>query len=427
MKSDFWRRLLFLDPPRASAPIAPGIYHTMREMDGSYSRFHLRVDADGSGMLLANATAGARLNASGVLITKLLFDEADDAAILREVAANFRNVSEVQVQGDLERLKGLMQYLANPGDTYPVVIFEDTDFSPYTARLIAPLQATLPLTETDQMTRLLDRLWEVGVPHATILAPCFTLEQKPDATTLVHAVEHAEDLGMIAGVRWLGSEQDTIEVLRDLALAGVDYITLPYASTRATVHDELFGMGHHAATEEQIATIHEYEVCPVAEVPLLESTVDDLGATFEHLAALDVGSVSLFAPVTSDEPANVEENEVLSAAALLQVATLIEETSYQRQVRAVWQPLVRRNPAISLAEQVERGPRCHGDVAVRIEPDGSVIPARGSYHSAGNILSDDWEHIWRNPAFRHFRESVAKPEHLGDMPDLTNLVADDTR
>ena len=34
---------------------------SMKEADGMFTRFHLRVDPDGRGMLLANATAAARL------------------------------------------------------------------------------------------------------------------------------------------------------------------------------------------------------------------------------------------------------------------------------------------------------------------------------------------------------------------------------
>ena len=63
--------------PRSGTPnleIEPGLHHYMREARGTYTRFYLRVEPDGRGLLLANATAAARLNQSGVIIAKGLFD-----------------------------------------------------------------------------------------------------------------------------------------------------------------------------------------------------------------------------------------------------------------------------------------------------------------------------------------------------------------
>ena len=59
----------------------------------------------------------------------------------------------------------------NPGDTYPVYNLEDAAVSPYAAQLIAPLQASVPLAEPEKLVPILDRLWEVGIPHVTLLAP----------------------------------------------------------------------------------------------------------------------------------------------------------------------------------------------------------------------------------------------------------------
>ena len=64
------RRILFFDKTQPKSSIEPGLYHFFRESEATYTRFHLRVDLDGSGMLLVNATAGARLSPTGVIIAK---------------------------------------------------------------------------------------------------------------------------------------------------------------------------------------------------------------------------------------------------------------------------------------------------------------------------------------------------------------------
>jgi hypothetical protein len=416
----FWRRLFTLRPPGPRSPIAPGIYHAMREHDGQPIRYHLRVEPDGSGMLLANATAGARLSASGTLMAKGILDGASDATILRDIDLAFSGAPQDTVQRDLKRMHALFTRLVDPGDTYPIITYEDTAFSPYEARLIAPLQATLPLAEPAQMNKLLGRLWEVGVPHVTLLAPL-----DGAAAPLVQAVERAEDLGMIAGVRGMGSRLHSTELLRDLALAGVDYIMLPYASADAATHDDLYGTDDHAATTRAFATIQEYEVCPVAEVPLVAATVKMFDATLDTLHSHGVEQASLFAIAVARGSAPDQHSGALSAAALRQLASTIAETSYQRTVRTTWQPPMLRDPATPLGQQLQHGPRCMGDVAVRIEPDGAVIPASGAHQSAGNLLRDPWQRIWQHPAFRIYRERVPRPTDESGLPDLTSGAADE--
>lgn len=419
-ESSFWRQLFTLRPPGPRSPITPGIYHAMREHDGQPIRYHLRVESDGSGMLLANATAGARLSASGTLMAKGILDGASDATILRDVDLAFSGAPQDTVQRDLKRMHALFARLANPGDTYPIITYEDTAFSPYEARLIAPLQATLPLAEPAQLNKLLGRLWEIGVPHVTLLAPL-----DGDAAPLVQAVERAEDLGMIAGVRGLGRNLHDVELLRDLALAGVDYVMLPYASADDATHDELYGADDHAATSRALATIQEYEVCPVAEVPLVAATFDTFDATLDTLHSHGVEQASLFAIAAARGSAPEQHSGALSAAALRQLASSIAETSYQRTVRTTWQPPMLRDPDVSLGRQLQHGPRCMGDVAVRVEPDGSVVPASGPHQNAGNLLRDPWERIWQHPAFRNYRERVPRPTDNSGLPDLTSGAADE--
>ena len=77
----------FAARPRA---VSPGLYHYARPADGTMARFHLRVDASGYGLLLANATAMTRLAPSGVMIAKGLLDGDDRAAIVQRVRDSFR-------------------------------------------------------------------------------------------------------------------------------------------------------------------------------------------------------------------------------------------------------------------------------------------------------------------------------------------------
>ena len=83
-----------------------------------------------------------------------------------------------------------------------------------------------------------------------------------------------------------------------------------------------------------------------------------------------------------------------------------------------------RDPGIPLSKQVRMGPRCSDDLSIRVESHGDVIPARGPYRSAGNLLTDEWETIWNDDAFLRYRERVERPTRCAECPGLAICAAD---
>jgi radical SAM protein with 4Fe4S-binding SPASM domain len=84
----------------------------------------------------------------------------------------------------------------------------------------------------------------------------------------------------------------------------------------------------------------------------------------------------------------------------------------------MWAPPVAADSNDAAAALICAGPRCTGDVTIRVEPDGAVIPPRGPWRIAGNLLHDEWETIWGRPAFRIYRERMAKPKTCPICPGL---------
>jgi radical SAM protein with 4Fe4S-binding SPASM domain len=103
---------------------------------------------------------------------------------------------------------------------------------------------------------------------------------------------------------------------------------------------------------------------------------------------------------------------------------MVEEEADEAQVAYIWQPPVARDPALPLVEQVRQGPRCAGDVAIRVESDGTIIPPRGPRQAAGNLLTQSWEAIWNHPAFRQYRERVEAPTRCQLCPGMAICAAD---
>jgi radical SAM protein with 4Fe4S-binding SPASM domain len=413
------KRFLIPKQQEARQPIPEGLYHYSREANGTYTRFHLRVDPDGHGMLLANATIAARLSPSGVLIAKELLEGTPEKAIYDRLQRTFRGASRERMERDLERVAALIANLASPGDNYPIINLEDAAISPYEARLIAPLQADVPLAEPEKILPIVDRLWEAAIPHVTFLVP-----DNADMLHLVRAVERAEDLGMIAGIRARALYLQRSGSLADLANAGLDHVTIPYASAAPAIHDDLLGAGDHESTVAVFEELIALEVAPVAEIPLIDQTLGGLIDTLNSLLAHSIGNVLFFAIAAPDDlPPNLRAG-ALAASAMPQTAGIVEDLSNQLQVRFIWQPTVMRDPARRMSEQVRQGARTSDELSILVKPDGEVIPPRGPYRSAGNLLTDEWTSIWNDDSFRRYRERIERPTRCDDCPDLVICAAD---
>ncbi len=419
MKKNDLPSWLIARPAPLSPSLQPGIYHYSRDDSGTYTRFHLRIDPDGQGNLLVNATVAARLSPSGAMIAKGLLDGDSPNDIITAVKKSFRGASHEKIEHDIDRVAVIISDLSLPGDNYPIFNLDDSVVSSYAACLMAPMRADISMATASEITKILDRLWDVGIPHVT-----FVFGKGSEAKHLVRSVERAEDLGMIAGVRGRAKDLSVPGVARDLAYAGADYISLFYASADEQIHDGLLGSGDYRSVEPLFADIRELEVTRVAEIPLVFSTVGALGDTLFSLRHMDISNVNFFAIALPDDTHNGEDSGALSASALPQIADLVEEWASESDVRYVWQPTLWRNLNISLEEQVQMGARCSDDLSVRIEPGGEVIPARGPYESAGNILLDEWESIWNHPSFRRYRERVEMPTRCEECPGLAICATD---
>lgn len=381
--------------------------------DAPATRYHLRVDPDGGGLLIVNATACAQLSASGVLIASSLLQGQSDAAVLKSLAQRFDGGSPAQQRQDVAQVRDLLHTLAQPQGRYPVFNLADPSAQP--APLMPPFEATLPLAGIDQLRPLLARLWQAGIVHVTLLP-----SPAPDPAALVAAVQEATAAGLICGISGRASDLAAGRLLEDLIAAGLDHLTLAYASPRAELHDSLYGAGDHALAEAFFARTEALALADVAQTPLIAATVDELEATLTRLLALKVRNVRFFAIADRGDGGD----GAIPAAAMAQMAADVEEAAEQAQVLYLWQPPALRQPGLTLAQQVRQGPRCASDLAIRVDPEGAVIPPRGPRRVAGNLLSDQWPAIWQDAAFQAYRSRIERPTRCRTCPGLAICAAD---
>ena len=393
-----WRRLLGLPKPPPQS-LAPGVYpFTCVDCDPPV-RFHLRVDPDGGGLLWANASEAAVLSPVGTVMAYGVLNGLEDAAIAAQVRAQFRDAEPARVEADLAQMRALVRNLSVPDAAFPVTAF-GVDAQSARRRLAAPHRAHFSQAAPEVLRPLLQALVQVGVPHVN-----FHADARRPAEELPRLVEVAEDLGMIAGLRVIARELPE-SVLEDALQAGLDYLMLPVASTDAAEHDTLLGPGDHKAAFRIIRRCLESELCPVAQLPLIDHTAPHLDELVRCVANGGVTNLSVFALACLDGEEQADAAGALPARALPHAAAFARECADECNVRLTWEPPLRFDVGRSLADQVRAGPRASGDASVRVEPDGSVLPARGPRTCAGNLLAQPWEEIWQAECFRRWREGV---------------------
>lgn len=396
--------------PQAGIP--RGLHHFVVLEGDSPTRFHLRVDPDGGGMLLANAAEAAHLSPVGVLMTHGALSGWSEEEIIRQVRAQFSGGTEAQVRADLGSIRGLVSGLSGPRAQYPVSNFGG-DTGADGRRLGAPYSADLTQGSPEQMQPILRRLWDAAIPQVNLLA-----RPDRDPAELVRVVEFTEDLGMIAGVRsvarWLPSG-----VLNELAAAGLDYLALVLASAEEAEHEGMVrAEGDWAWVQEAWDLCRELELCPVAQCPITDETLGELEEMIELVAGRGVLDVWFYAVACLDGEEAADAAGALPARALPQAATTVFEAAEEFGRRVLWHPPVKFDLRKDLAAHVIDGPRAAGDVAIRVEPDGSVFPARGPRKCAGNLLTQAWDEIWSGECFTRYREQVEAPTQSNACPGL---------
>ncbi len=393
------------------------LYHYQRLIGEWPTRFHLRVDPDGRGLLLANAAEAAYLSPVGIQMARGVLEGRSDAAIKQDIKLSFRGVADTEIEADLGQVHQLIADLSAPGDNYPITNLNDPRASEWSREMAAPFRAEVVPGEPDATQQLLQRLWEAGVPHVTIVAQPYG-----KAARLPGMVEAAGDLGMITGLRAVASWLSP-QVIEDAGMAGLDHLDLLYVSNSPPAHDDIAGQGDYERVMDAFAQCGEVELCPVAQIPLIKSNNEQLEEIMGALQEQGIVNLVFFALACPDDDEQAQAAGALPAQALPQVATVMTEAAEDTQARYLWAPPVRFDNTKSLAQQVWAGPRTAGDIAVRVEADGRVFPPRGR-DCAGNLLAESWEDIWNHECFTRYRQRLQAPTRCSDCPDLEICAAD---
>ena len=192
-----------------------GLYHYQRQDGSEKSRIHLRIDGDGTGTLIVNANSILHLNPSAAFMAWMVLEEKTKEESLRALTARYA-VSKRQAEDDLTTISFQLSELLRPDGACPIHELGLETSMPFSARPSAPYRMDLAITyrcnndcahcyngrprnypelDTAHWKLILDKLWELGVPHIVFTGGEATLRED-----LPELIAHAETNGQITGL-----------------------------------------------------------------------------------------------------------------------------------------------------------------------------------------------------------------------------------
>jgi hypothetical protein len=379
----FWERIF---PPILPLPV--GVYHYQAPADSAFPyRLHLRVEPDGHGLLIVNASTVLHLNSTATEYAYHLVNNTPEDQAVEQIAKRYRVKKEI-IKRDYADLMQRIKTLIDTPDLDPVAFLDFDRQDPYTGARSAPYRLDCALTYrladggknlapldrvkrellTVEWKQILDKAWHAGIPHAVFTGGEPTL--RPDLADLV---AYTEQLGMVAGLITDGLRLSESKYLHELLQAGLDHVMM------------LLDPGEDQSWEALRDVLAE-DIAVTVHLTVTGRNPQQFPALLDRLAGMGVQNISLSAESVGLKDALLEARQAVA----------------EKQMRLVWDlpvPYTHFHPvAMELAEEiegvdvVEYGP---GHAWLYVEPDGDVLTGQGHYQTVlGNLLMDSWDSVW---------------------------------
>jgi len=265
-------------------------------------------------------------------------------------------------------------------------------------------ERSFPELDTGQWKRVLDKVWELGIPHVVFTGGEPTLRKD-----LPELIAHAEQNGQITGLNTNARRMSDLRFVESLVKAGLDHVQITVESSDPATHDKMVRC--KGAFPQTIAGLKNALATPLfvmTNTTMLQTNVDTIPATLDFLAGLGVPTIGLNALIYSGHGATVgtglPESRLTS---LLEIARLKTE---MRGQRLIWYTPTEYCGFDPMALELGVKGCTAALYNMCVEPDGSVLPCQSYYHPLGNLLADPWDSIWNHDLSIRLRERQGLPE-----------------
>ena len=372
---------------KPAKPIPAGIYHfqSPTTAENQY-RLHLRVAADGEGLLIINASTILHLNQSATEYAYHFIKETPPEEVVR-LMTNRYEINRNDARLDFIDLKQKIRTLLETPDLDPVSFLDISREDPYAGASAAPYRLDCAITyqlsdkshpdlapvkrvdrelSTEEWEKIINRSWRAGIPHLI-----FTGGEPTIREDLIDLIICAENNGQVTGLLTDGYKLINDKFRNELLQSGLDHLLFVLSPTDKTSWNALISI-----LDEDIHTTVHITIKPeiTANLPQILAKLKEFGA---NAISISVSS-----------PSDPKLTQALSNA-----QTLIAESGLPLK----WDipvPYSEHNPISIELETNQELLSGTGKAWFYVEPDGDVLPAQGINQVLGNLLDDDWEGIW---------------------------------
>jgi radical SAM protein with 4Fe4S-binding SPASM domain len=424
--SQLWSGAKNLQP--ATFNVQPALYHYVIENPEEKSRVHLRIDADGHGTLLVNANRIMHLNPSAAIMAQMILEHKTDVEIVKAITKMWK-VESRKVIDDLSTFHFQLSNLIRPDGACPIHELDLETTMPFSARPSAPYRLDLAITYrcnndcahcynarernfpelgTDEWKRVIDKAWELGIPHII-----FTGGEPTLRNDLPELIAHAESNGQITGLNTNARRLSDPLFVQRLVEAGLDHVQVTVESNDAEIHDQMVrSKGAFPQTIKGLQNALNSPLYVMTNTTMLRNNIDTIPATLDFLAEIGVPTIGLNALIYSGHGKNVGTGvPEAELHPLLEIATTKTELRGQRLIWYTPTQYCNFDPM-----QMELGVKgCTAALYnMCVEPNGDVLPCQSYYQPVGNILRDPWDSIWNHDLSTKLRERKGLPSKCND-------------
>nr|BAL54007.1 hypothetical conserved protein [uncultured Chloroflexota bacterium] len=342
----------FFFPQPVTFPVAAGLYAYQYEGNGERSHLHLRVDAQGNGVLLVNASRIYHFNPTATLMAWAILEgksEEEQVALLVSTYA----VRPAQAREDLKAFREQLAGLIRPDGACPFHELELETMMPFRDRPAAPYRMDLALTyrcnnecahcynararnypelPTEDWKRILEILRDVGIPHVVFTGGEVTLRED-----LPELIAHATQLGLITGLNTNGRRLAEARYVQRLVEAGLDHVQITVESCDAEIHNRMVGARAFEQTIRGLKNALASPLFVMTNTTLLRDNAHTIAQTIDFLAEIGVPTIGINALIYSGHGLKVGTG--LAEAELYPLLEIARQKTQEHGQRLIWYPL----------------------------------------------------------------------------------------
>lgn len=401
----------------------PGLYHYLRENTDEKSRIHLRFDEDGRGTLIVNANRIMHLNPTAALMAWLILEEVDEKDTVKVIQRKYR-VSASQARSDLSAFNLQLSELLRPDGACPVHELDLDTLMPFSARPSAPYRMDLAITyrcnndcahcynarerdfpelTTAAWKQILDKLWDLGVPHIIFTGGEATLRHD-----LPELIAHAEANGQITGLNTNARRLADEKYVAELVEAGLDHVQITVESCEADIHDEMMrAKGAFKQTIAGLMSVLNSPLYVMTNTTMLRTNVDTIPETLDFLANIGVPTIGLNALIYSGHGLTVGTG--LAESELQPILDIAIQKTAAHGQKLIWYTPTQYCQFDPTQQNLGVKGCTAALYSMCIESNGDVLPCQSYYTPLGNMLDDDWNSIWNHELSVRLRERQGLP------------------